>query len=111
MTNIISFVHTIFDNVNKFIYILVGIFILIIITYGTGIKNSKFLSLILKVTIVGMYFYLFVMNYKYLKTLFDTTGIFSNPELSKLKIFFFLFTIFEISLVIVIMYVLYTILF
>ena len=63
MTNIISFVHTIFDNVNKFIYILVGIFILIIITYGTGIKNSKFLSLILKVTIVGMYFYLFVMNY------------------------------------------------
>lgn len=111
MTNIISFVHTIFDNVNKFIYIIAGVFILIIITYGTSIKNSKFLSLLLKVAIVCMYFYLFSMNYRYLKTLFDTTGIFSNPELSKLKSFFFLFALFEISLVVVIMYVLYTILF
>ena len=111
MTNIISFVHTIFDNVNKFIYIIVGVFILIIITYGTGIKNNKFLSLLFKVAIVGIYFYLFVMNYKYLKTLFDTTGIFSNPALSKLRVFLFLFTLFEISLIVLIMYVLYTILF
>jgi hypothetical protein len=111
MTNITSFVHNIFDNVNKFMYILVGVFILIIITYGSGIKNSKVLSLIFKIAIVGMYFYLFVMNYNYIKTLFDTTGIFSDPALSTLKVFFFLFTFFEISLVIVIMYVLYTILF
>ena len=111
MTNILNYFHNIFDVANKFIYILVAAFILIIITYGTSIKNSKFLSLLLKVSIVGMYFYLFVMNYRYLKTLFDTTGIFSNPELSKLKSFFFLFALFEISLVVVIMYVLYTILF
>ena len=41
MTNIASFVHKIFDVVNKFIYLIVGAFILIIITYGTGIKNNK----------------------------------------------------------------------
>jgi len=111
MTNIVSFVHKIFDVVNKFIYLIVGAFILIIITYGTGIKNNKILSLVFKVTIVGIYFYLFAVNYRYIKTLFDTTGIFSNPALSKLKNFFFLFTLFEISLVFIIMYILYTILF
>ena len=111
MTNILNYFHNIFDVANKFIYILVSAFILIIITYGTSIKNNKFLSLLCKVGIVGIYFYLFTMNYKFIKTLFDTTGIFTNPALSKLRTFLFLFTIFEVSLVVIIMYVLYTILF
>lgn len=111
MTNIITFVHNFFDVANRFIYILVAAFILIIITYGTAIKNNKFLSLICKIGIVGIYFYLFTTNYKHIKTLFDTTGIFTNPALSKLRTFMFLFTLFEISLVFIIMYVLYTILF
>jgi hypothetical protein len=111
MTNIVSFIHNIFDVANKFIYGLVAAFILIIITYGTSIKNSKIFSLLFKISIVVIYFYLFTINYRYIKKLFDTTGIFSNPELSKLRIFLFLFTLFEISLVVVIMYVLYTILF
>ena len=111
MTNILNYFHNIFDVANKFIYILVAAFFLIIITYGTAIKHNKLLSLVFKIGIVGIYFYLFTINYKFIKTLFDTTGIFSNPELSKLRTFLFLFTIFEVSLVIVIMYVLYTILF
>ena len=111
MTNNISFIHNFFDVANQFIYILIAAFILIIITYGTGVKKYKLLSLIFKISIVGIYFYLFTINYKYLKTLFDTSGIFTNPELSKLRIFLFLFTLFEISLIVIIMYVLYTILF
>lgn len=111
MTNILNYFHNIFDVANKFIYILVAAFILIIVTYGTAIKNNKFLSLLCKIGIVGIYFYLFTMNYKFIKTLFDTTGIFTNPSLSKLRTFLFLFTIFEVSLVVIIMYVLYTILF
>lgn len=111
MTNIITFVHNFFDVANRFIYIIAAAFILIIITYGTPIKNNKFLSLICKIGIVSIYFYLFTTNYKYIKTLFNTTGIFTNPALSKLRIFMFLFTLFEISLVVLIMYVLYTILF
>jgi hypothetical protein len=111
MTNIITFVHNFFDVANRFIYIIVAAFILIIITYGTPIKNNKLLSLICKIGIVSIYFYLFTTNYKNIKTLFDTTGIFTNPALSKLRIFMFLFTLFEISLVVLIMYVLYTILF
>jgi hypothetical protein len=111
MTNILNYFHNIFDVANKFIYIIVAAFFLIIITYGTAIKHNKLLSLVFKVGIVGIYFYLFTTNYKFIKTLFDTTGIFTNPELSKLRTFLFLFTIFEVSLVIIIMYVLYTILF
>jgi hypothetical protein len=111
MTNILNYFHNIFDVANKFIYILVAAFFLIIITYGTAIKHNKLLSLVFKIGIVGIYFYLFTSNYKFIKTLFDTTGIFTNPELSKLRTFLFLFTIFEVSLVIIIMYVLYTILF
>ena len=111
MTNILNYFHNIFDVANKFIYILVAAFFLIIITYGTAIKHNKLLSLVFKIGIVGIYFYLFTTNYKFIKTLFDTTGIFTNPELSKLRTFLFLFTIFEVSLVIIIMYVLYTILF
>ena len=56
MTNILNYFHNIFDVANKFIYILVAAFILIIITYGTAIKNNKFLSLVCKVGIVGIYF-------------------------------------------------------
>ena len=111
MTNILNYFHNIFDVANKFIYILVAAFILIIITYGTAIKNNKFFSLVCKMGIIGIYFYLFTINYKFIKTLFNTAGIFSNPELSKLRTFMFLFTIFEVVLVVVIMYVLYTILF
>ena len=111
MTNILNYFHNIFDVATKFIYILVAAFILIIITYGTAIKNNKFFSLVCKIGIVGIYFYLFTINYKFIKTLFNTAGIFSNPELSKLRTFMFLFTIFEVVLVVVIMYVLYTILF
>ena len=111
MTNILNYFHNIFDVANKFIYILVAAFILIIITYGTAIKNNKFLSLVCKMGIVGIYFYLFTINYNFIKTLFNTAGIFSNPELSKLRTFMFLFTIFEVSVVVIIMYVLYTILF
>ena len=74
MTNIISFIHNFFDAANKFIYILVAAFILIIITYGTAIKKYKFLSFIFKIAIVGIYFYLFTMNFKYLKSLFITDG-------------------------------------
>jgi hypothetical protein len=111
MTNIISFIHNFFDVANRYVYILVAAFILIIITYGTAIRKYKFLSLIFKIALVGVYFYLFTMNYKYLKSLFATNGIFTNPELSKLKVFLFLFSIFAVFLVIIMMYVLYTILF
>ena len=111
MTNILNYFHNIFDVAHKFIYILVAAFFLIIITYGTAIKHNKLLSLVFKIGIVGIYFYLFTTNYKFIKTLFDTTGIFTNPALSKLRTFMILFTIFEVALVFIIMYVLYTILF
>ena len=71
MTNILNYFHNIFDVANKFIYILVAAFFLIIITYGTAIKHNKLLSLVFKIGIVGIYFYLFTSNYKFIKTLFD----------------------------------------
>ena len=70
--------------------------------------TTKLKDLKLKKQNLGQFY---TTNYKYIKTLFDTTGIFTNPALSKLRIFMFLFTLFEISLVVLIMYVLYTILF
>ena len=111
MTNILSYFHNFFNLTSNYIYILAAAFVLILFTYGTGIKNNKFISLLFKVGIVGIYLYLFTINFRYLKKLFETNGIFTNPDLSKLRTFLFLFAIFEVVVVLLVMYILYTILF
>lgn len=92
-------------------YMMFAGFLLIIFTYGTGVKNNKFLSLIMKLGIVILYMFAFNIVYKSLKNIYNINGLFTAPSLINLKLFFGLLTVFEIFIVLLIMYVLYSVFF
>ena len=97
------------DSVKNITYIIILGLLLIIITYGTKISNNGFFSLILKVGIVGLYFYVFTAVYKSLSVIFNTNGLFIDPSMSKVKLFFILYCIFEIIVIFLVFYIFYTI--
>ncbi len=97
------------DSVKNITYIIILGLVLIIITYGTKISNSNFLSLILKLGIVGIYLYVFTTVYKSLSIIFNKNGLFVDPSLSKVKMFFILYCIFELAIIFLVLYILYTI--
>jgi len=97
------------DSVKNITYIIVLGLFLIIITYGTKISNNSFVSLILKIGIVGLYLYVFTIVYKSLRTIFNTNGLFIEPSMSKVKMFFILYCAFEIMVVLLVFYIFYTI--
>jgi hypothetical protein len=99
------------DKTTNTMYMMFVGFILIIFAYGTGVRNNKFLSLMMKVGIVALYLYVFTIVYKSLKNIFNINGLFTTPSLNSLKIFFMLFTVFEICLVLLVAYVLYSVFF
>ena len=100
---------TFFDSTQYIIYIMVLGLVLVLITFGTKIKDNKILSLIMKIGIVGLYLYMFTIVYKSLGSIFNINGLFISPSLSKVKIFFILYCLFELSIVILVLYILYTI--
>lgn len=97
------------DSVKNITYIIILGLVLIIITYGTKISNSNFLSLILKLGIVGIYLYVFTTVYKSLSIIFNKNGLFVDPSMSKVKMFFILYCIFELAIVFLVFYIFYTI--
>lgn len=97
------------DSVKNITYIIILGLVLIIITYGTKISNSIFLSLILKLGIVGIYLYVFTTVYKSLSIIFNKNGLFVDPSMSKVKMFFILYCIFELAIIFLVLYILYTI--
>ena len=97
------------DSIKNTTYIIILGLILIIITYGTKISNSNFLSLIIKIGIVGLYLYVFTTVYKSLGMIFNTKGLFIDPSMSKVKLFFILYCLFELTVILLVAYILYTI--
>jgi hypothetical protein len=97
------------DSVKNTTYIIILGLVLIVITYGTKICNSGFISLIIKVGIVGLYLYVFTVVYKSLGTVFNTKGLFLDPSMAKVKMFFILYCIFELAVLILVIYIFYTI--
>jgi hypothetical protein len=97
------------DSIKNTTYIIILGLILIIITYGTKISNSNFLSLIIKIGIVGLYLYVFTTVYKSLGMIFNTKGLFIDPSMSKVKLFFILYCLFEVTVILLVAYILYTI--
>lgn len=100
---------TFFDSTQYIIYIMVLGLVLVLITFGTKINEKKMLSLIMKIGIVGLYLYMFTVVYKSLGSIFNMNGLFISPSLSKVKIFFILYCLFELCIVILVIYILYTI--
>jgi hypothetical protein len=99
------------DKTTNTMYMMFVGFILIIFAYGTGVRNNKFFFLLMKVGIVILYLYVFTIVYKSLKNIFNINGLFTSPSLKSLKFFFLLFTIFEMCLVLLVAYILYSVFF
>jgi len=97
------------DSVKNITYIIILGLILIIVTYGTKLSNNNFISLILKLGIVGLYLYVFTSVYKSLTIIFNKNGLFVDPSMSKVKMFFILYCIFEVIIIFLVLYILYTI--
>ena len=100
---------TFFDSTQYISYIMVLGLVLVLITFGTKINEKKALSLIMKIGIVGLYLYMFTIVYKSLGSIFNMNGLFLSPSMSKVKIFFILYCLFELCIVILVIYILYTI--
>jgi len=108
-TNSIDSLKNFSDSVKNTTYIIILGLLLIIVTYGTKISNNNFLSLIIKIGIVGLYLYVFTSVYKSLGIIFNTKGLFIDPSMSKVKLFFILYCIFELIVILLVVYIFYTI--
>jgi hypothetical protein len=97
------------DSIKNTTYIIILGLILIIVTYGTKISNNNFLSLIIKIGIVGLYLYVFTSVYKSLGIIYNTKGLFIDPSMVKVKLFFILYCLFELIVILLVAYILYTI--
>ena len=97
------------ESIKNTTYIIILGLVLIIVTYGTKITNNSFTSLVIKVGIVGLYLYVFTVVYKSLGTIFNTKGLFLEPSMAKVKMFFILYCIFEFAVLILVIYIFYTI--
>ena len=97
------------DSVKNTTYLIIVGLVLIIVTYGTKISKSSFLSLIIKIGIVGLYLYVFTNVYKSLGIIFNTKGLFLDPSMAKVKLFFILYCLFELIVILLVAYILYTI--
>ena len=97
------------ESIKNTTYIIILGLVLIVVTYGTKIGNNGFISLIIKIGIVGLYLYVFTIVYKSLGTIFNTKGLFLDPSMTKVKMFFILYCIFEIAVLMLVIYIFYTI--
>jgi len=97
------------DSVKNTTYLIIVGLVLIIVTYGTKISKNSFISLIIKIGIVGLYLYVFTNVYKSLGIIFNTKGLFLDPSMAKVKLFFILYCLFELIVLILVFYIFYTI--
>ena len=97
------------DSVKNTTYLIIVGLVLIIVTYGTKISKNSFFSLIIKIGIVGLYLYVFTTVYKSLGIIFNTKGLFLDPSMAKVKLFFILYCLFELIVLILVFYIFYTI--
>jgi hypothetical protein len=111
LTSTLETMNGFFESTKNIIYFMFLGFILILVTFGTSIKNSGFLTLIMKIAIVGIYLYAFNIIYNSLKNIFDLNGLFMNPSMSKMRNFFLLYVLFDFFIIMLVLYILYTILF
>lgn len=111
LTSTLGTMNNFFESTKNTIYFMFLGFILILVTFGTSIKYSGFLTLIMKVGIVAIYFYAFTIIYNSLKNIFNLDGLFMEPSMSKMRTFFLLYVAFAFFIIILVFYILYTILF
>ena len=97
------------DSVKNTTYLIILGLVIIIVTYGTKISKNNFLSLVIKIGIVGLYLYVFTTVYKSLGVIFNTKGLFLDPSMAKVKLFFILYCLFELIVLILVFYIFYTI--
>ena len=107
--NSIESIKGFFDSIKSTTYIIIFGLILIIITYGTNISKNSFFSLLLKIGIVALYLYVSTLVYKSMGLIYNTKGLFLDPSMSKVKLFFLLYCLFEVTVIILVIYILYTI--
>ena len=107
--NSIDSIKGFFDSIKSTTYIIILGLILITITYGTNISKNSFFSLLLKIGIVALYLYVFTLVYKSMGLIYNTKGLFLDPSMSKVKLFFLLYCLFEVTVIILVIYILYTI--
>ncbi len=103
--------NSVFDKTNNTLYMIFAGFILIMFTYGTGVKNNRFFFLLMKMVIVVLYLYIFKIIFGSLTNIYNINGLFISPSMTKLKWVFVLYSIFEMFVVILAAYVLYTVFF
>lgn len=111
LTTTLEIMNNFFDSTKNTIYFMFLGFILILVTFGTSIKNSGFLTLIMKIGIVGIYLYAFNILFNSLKNIFNINGLFVDQSMSKIRTFFLLYVAFAFFIIILVAYILYTILF
>lgn len=97
------------DSIKNTTYLIILGLVIIIVTYGTKISKNNFLSLVIKIGIVGLYLYVFTTVYKSLGVIFNTKGLFLDPSMTKVKLFFILYCLFELIVLILVFYIFYTI--
>lgn len=107
--NSIDSIKGFFESIKSTTYIIISGLILIIITYGTNISKNNFFSLLLKIGIVALYLYVFTLIYKSMGLVYNTKGLFLDPSMSKIKMFFLLYCLFEVIVIVLVVYILYTI--
>ena len=107
--NSIDSIKNFFDSTKNIIYFIILGLILIIITYGTNINKNNFLSLVIKIGIVGLYLYIFTIVYNSLMPVYNMKGLFLDPSMTKVKSFFMVYCFFEIILILLVFYIFYTI--
>ena len=107
--NSVNYVKNFFDSTSNIIYYVVLGLLLIIIAYGTNIKKNMFFSLLLKLGIVGLYLYIFTIIFHSLTPIFNLNSLFVDSSLTKVRIFFILYCLFLFVLLLLVIYIFYTI--
>lgn len=106
--NSVDYIKNFFDSTANIIYFIILGLILIIIAYGTNIKKNNFISLIVRVGIVALYLYIFTIVFNSLVPIYNINGLFIDPGLDKVKSFFILYCLFQITLILLVIYIFYT---
>lgn len=107
--NSVDSIKNFFDSTKNIIYFITLGLVLIIVTYGTNISKNQLMSLFVKIGIIMLYLYVFTMIYKSLSPIYNMKGLFIDSSMTRVRSFFLLYCLFELSLILLVIYIFYTI--
>lgn len=108
-TNSVDSIKSFFDSTKNIIYFITLGLVLIIITYGTNISKNQIMSLFVKIGIIMLYLYVFTIIYNSLSPIYNMKGLFIDSSMTSVRSFFLLYCLFELSLILLVFYIFYTI--